>query len=366
MHRSGAIWRILLLLSALVILIPMSAIAAPSERGTTSFNNIADEKKVASAKICVLNEPGGMESPLNRSIAEGVDQASRKLHVDVNTRDAATPDDLGPNLETFVSAGDCDLILGVGFLTATPIYDIAWAYPEQRFSIIDSGMGDPPPNVAELAFLTHESSFLAGYIAAGISETGKVGVFGGFPIEPVTMFMDGYALGVDWFNTENAASVEVLGWDPVSRSGAFAFDWITHEIGQEITSDLYDEGADAVFAVAGMTGFGALDEANLRKAAGQDVRVVGVDFDWYEEFGDGNRVILTSVVKEWGLAAYAQIEALVDGTWEGGGQWVGLDGGFVDIAPFHKLNNQVPGYLKNDLKGIIESIIDGSISTSPP
>ena len=324
------------------------------------------EKKVAPEKICVVNEPGGNDSPFNRSVAEGVDRASRKLQVEVVTLDAAMPDELGPNLETFVTAGDCDLIIGVGFQVGFEIDPIAWDYPDQRFSSIDFGLGGYHDNVAEVQFLTDQAAFLAGYIAAGISETEKVGVFGGIQFPPVTMFMDGYALGVDWFNAENEASVEVLGWDPDLQTGLFAFTFTDPAAGEVLAADLYNQGADTVFPVAGLTGFGALNEADLRKAAGENVRVIGVDYDWSEEVGDDKRVILTSVVKELGDAAYKQIEAIVDDTWQAGPFWVSLEEGLVGIAPFYKLNNQVPGYLKNDLKGIIESIIDGSISTSPP
>jgi basic membrane lipoprotein Med (substrate-binding protein (PBP1-ABC) superfamily) len=76
-------------------------------------------------------------------------------------------------------------------------------------------------------------------------------------------------------------------------------------------------------------------------------------------------VILTSVIKDYGPAVFNQIEALVDGTWNGGFVLEGLESGAVDIAPFHKLNRDVPGHLKNDLKAIRAGIIDGTIPTTP-
>ena len=41
-----------------------------------------------------------------------------------------------------------------------------------------------------------EPSFMAGYLAAGMSKTGKVGTFGGINIPPVAVFMDGFVAGV--------------------------------------------------------------------------------------------------------------------------------------------------------------------------
>jgi hypothetical protein len=177
--------------------------------------------------------------------------------------------------------------------------------------------------------------------------------------------MDGYALGVDYYNSIYGTTVEVLGWDPDLQTGLFSFDFQDPAIGQALASDLYDAGADTVFPVAGLTGFGALWEAAERKAAGESVRVIGVDFDYYDFFGDPERVILTSVVKDTGVAVFNQTAALVDGTWMGDFVEEGLESGGVDIAPFHKLNRAVPGFLKNDLKSIRVGIIDGTIQTLP-
>ncbi len=319
----------------------------------------------ARGKVCIVYEPGGSDSNFNQSAAEGVRRASSKFKVDAAALDADTQADVVANLDAFVTAGDCDLILGVGFLVGMEMEPFIAANPGQRFAILDFTFGPSYPNAAEVVFSVNEAAFLAGYAAAGLSETGKVGVFGGLPIPPVTYFMDGYALGVEHYNAMHGTSVEVLGWDPDTQSGLFTFTFVDRAAGQAVASDLYDQGSDTVFAVAGLTGFGALDEAELRKAAGEPVRVVGVDFDWYGTFGDPNRVILTSVIKDLGVAAYLQIEALVNGTWQAGWVVEGLESGAVDIAKFHKLNRDVSGSIKKDLKVIREGIIDGSLPTLP-
>lgn len=132
-----------------------------------------------------------------------------------------------------------------------------------------------------------------------------------------------------------------------------------------MASDLYDLGADTVFPVAGVTSFGALDEAATRKAGRDSVHVIGVDYDWSGTFGDPDRVILTSVVKNSEVAVFNQIAAVVDGTWSAGLVFEGLETGSVDIAPFYALNSRVSGFLKNDLKTIRLGIVDGSIPTTP-
>lgn len=317
-------------------------------------------------KICVVNDMGGDENPFNVSAAEGTKAAQSKLHVDTETLDAATEADVTANIDAFVTRGDCDLIFGLGFNVAGLMEPFAVSNPAQRFALIDASFFPAfYPNVAEVFFLPNEAAFLAGYVAAGISETGKVGVFGGAPVLPVTLFMDGYAFGVDHYNSIHGTNVEVLGWDPDLQTGLFSFDFGNPAIGQSLASDLYDAGADTVFPVAGRTSFGALTEASERKVGGESVRVIGVDFDWSRALGDPDRVILTSVVKDTGVAVFNQTASLVAGTWMGGFWFEGLESGGVDIAPFGKLNRAVPGFLKNDLDSIRAGIIDGSIPTLP-
>ena len=117
--------------------------------------------------------------------------------------------------------------------------------------------------------------------------------------------------------------------------------------------------------MAGATSLGALYEAVERKTAGDKVRVIGVDYDWSKVLGDPERVILTSVIKDFGVAVFNQITALVNGTWSGGEVYEDLSSSGVDIAPFHKLNRAVPGFLKNDFKTLRTGIIDGTIPTMP-
>ncbi|MCP3977237.1 MAG: BMP family ABC transporter substrate-binding protein [bacterium] len=345
-------WKILTTLVAAATLI--SVVAATPAGASHSANGT----------ICIVNDIGGSESPFNEAAASGAHEAEAKLHVDVVIADAATEADIIANIDSFVTGG-CDLIIGVAFIVGFQMEPFIAANPDQKFAVLDFSFGGIYDNVAEVNFDVNEGGFLAGYLAAGVSENGVVGVFGGLPIPPVTLFMDGYDLGVDWYNNVHGTSVEVLGWDADLQSGLFSFDFQNPALGQAITGDLFDAGADIVFPVAGVTGFGAVSEAADRKAAGDDVHVIGVDFDHSAEFGDPERVILTSVVKDLGVGVFNQIEALVDGTWTGGWFSEGLDGGAVDIAKFHKTTRDVPGFLKRDLKALRAGIIDGTIPTLP-
>ena len=111
----------------------------------------------------------------------------------------------------------------VGFLLGDATKEAANANPDIPFSIVDFAYADGDitnNNVLGQVFNTDEAAFLAGYLAAGMTKTGKVGTFGGVNIPPVTIFMDGFYNGVQKYNADNGKNVEVLGWDLGERSRA--------------------------------------------------------------------------------------------------------------------------------------------------
>ena len=318
-------------------------------------------------KVCVVVDQNGVgDGGFNDLTAKGATEAAKKLHLEVAIPDASTEADVVANIDAFVGSGDCDLIIGADWLAGALMEPSVATHPEQRFAVVDYSYGAGYPNAAELTFKSDQAGFLAGYVAAGTTASGKVGTYGGIQIAPVTDFMNGYALGVGHYNAQHRTAVKVLGWDVATQTGMFAGSFDDPVAGHALTDELVGLGADTVFAVAGTgTGRGSLEAAAAWKATGNSVRVIGVDTDWFALAGDPDAVILTSALKAVDVAVAAEIQALVDGTWHGGLVVEDLANNGVDIAPFHKLNNQVPGSLKNELKAVRAGIIDGTIPTLP-
>ncbi len=80
------------------------------------------------------------------------------------------------------------------------------------------------PNIKPLVFDTAQAAYLGGYAAASWSAqsgVNKVGTFGGMQIPSVAVFMDGYQLGVEKYNEDKSAAVEVFGWDEATQKGSF-------------------------------------------------------------------------------------------------------------------------------------------------
>ena len=208
-------------------------------------------------------------------------------------------------------------------------------------------------------FQTDEAAFLAGYLAAGMTKTGKVGTFGGLPIPTVTIFMDGFVRGVKYHNQVKGTAVEVLGYDLADASkGLFTNSFDDQTKGKEFGITLMDEGADIIMPVAGPVGLGTAAAVKERGNAW----IIGVDSDWFLTAPDYADIELTSVLKGMDATTQQVIKSVVDGTYKGGVNVVGtLANNGVGLAPYHNLDSQVSAELKAEIDQLKKDIIDGKI-----
>jgi len=309
---------------------------------------------------CQVTDTGGVDDKgFNQTAWKGVTDAEKDLGIEGKLLESNAETDYAPNINSFVS-DDCDIIITVGFLLGDATKAAAEANPDQKFSIVDFSYDPPVPNILGQIFATDEAAFLAGYLAAGVSKSGVVGTFGGINIPPVTIFMDGFVRGVDYYNAQKGTSVKVLGWDASTSEGLFTNNFESLDDGRTFAQNLYDEGADIVMPVAGPVGLGS---AALAAELGTDkLKIIGVDVDQYVTDPEHQGVYLTSVEKKMDATVVASIKAAMDGSFKGGVTVGTLDNGGVGLASFHDLDSAVPADLKSELDAIKAGIIDGSIS----
>ncbi|MFQ5970782.1 MAG: BMP family protein, partial [Alphaproteobacteria bacterium] len=290
---------------------------------------------------------------------KGVKDAEAELGVTARFLESQAETDYDPNIGSFVDEG-CGLILTVGFLIADATKTFAEANPDQKFSIVDFAYDPPIPNVLSQTFATDEAAFLAGYLSAGMSGTGVLGVFGGINIPPVTIFMDGFVHGVRHYNERNGTDVQVLGWNPETREGLFTNNFESLDDGRSFAQNLFDEGADIVLPVAGPVGLGS---AALADELGTDrLKIIGVDADHYATDPEKRHVYLTSILKRMDVTTLETIRRAKEGTFEGGELRGTLANGGVALAPYHDFEDAVPAALKAEIDEIRQGIIDGSIA----
>ena len=312
-------------------------------------------------KACQVTDAGGIDDKsFNATAWKGIQDAEKEMGIEAKYLESQQQTDYEKNINAFLEEG-CDLIVTVGFLLGDATAAAAQANPDQKFSIVDFAYDPTIDNVLGQVFDTDEAAFLAGYLAAGVSKTGKVGTYGGIQIPTVTIFMDGFAMGVDDYNQQKGTNVEVLGWDPAAQTGLFTGNFESLDDGRNLGESLMDEGADVIMPVAGPVGLGTA--AAVQERGG--VYIIGVDSDWTQTSPQFSDITLTSVLKKMDVTTMEAIKMAKDDTFAGGVIVGTLENTGVDLAPFHELDSMVSADLKAELETIRAEIIDGSIQTSP-
>ena len=314
----------------------------------------------ATYNACMVTDTGGIDDrSFNASAWAGM-QAAEQAQNNVKAKYVASTAeaDYEPNLRQFATQ-KCNFILAVGGLMANATKKVAAENPNSQFAIVDSKI-EGATNVYPMQFATDEAGFQAGYLAAGYSKSGKVATFGGLKIPPVTVFMDGFADGVAYFNKAKGKNVTVLGWDKAKQNGTFAESFTDQNKGKAITNTFVGQGADVVMPVAGGTGLGAGDVA---KGSGGKVSIIWVDQDGCNSAAQYCSVFLTTVVKN---IKDAVQQAVVTGAQ---GKQLAADPGYlgtlknngVSLAPYHQFDSKIDSGLKSEVDKLKQDIISGAV-----
>jgi basic membrane protein A len=318
----------------------------------------------------MVTDTGGInDKSFNQSAWEGMQEAaSAKSGVSVKYLQSTTQSDYVPNINSFL-AQKCGIIVTVGFLMGPATESAAKAHTSQPFAIVDCSYasecltGTKESNIDQLVFNTVQDGFLGGYLAAGMTKSGKVGTFGGEDFGTVTIYMDGFWDGVQYYNKQHKTNVQVLGWNEQTQKGEFTGDFTNQTKGQTVTQTFISEGADVIFPVAGNVGLGAAKAVQTANNSGGNVSLEWVDTDGCVSAAQYCKYMVTSVTK--GIQAAVKNAVLTAAAGKSvGGTYIGtLANGGAVLSPFHDYAGKVPAALQSELKTIEAGIENGSIAT---
>ncbi len=304
----------------------------------------------------VLSVGGRGDQSFNDSAYEGLMEAQRLFRgVQVRYSEPRENAAARHDIENFAKQG-FDLIIGVGFLMARAVEDIATQYPRQRFAIIDSVVRRP--NVASLVFQEHEGSYLAGMLAALATQTGRVAFLGGMDVPLIRKFGAGFRQGV--LETRPNTPV-MIGYVSASPKGFHDPDG-----GEKIATTFFGKGADIIFHAAGSSGHGAIKAArtwNKQQTNPLKKRyIIGVDGN-QDALAPGS--VLTSMVKRVNVAVFEIIKLLLLQRFEGRVFRYGLAEGGVDVTDARFARDRLPKDFMSLLQKQRLAIIQGKIHVSP-
>ncbi len=351
----------------LTTLLAAAALVACGEAPDESGDN-GSSSETSDFLPCIVSDAGGFDDKsFNQLSYEGIKKASEELNSDIKAVESNSENDYAPNLESLVAEG-CDTIVTVGFALASATKESAAANPDIKYILIDDAAdggddgqtfdGKPDEdNIKPLLYNTAEAAFLAGYAAADYSKTGAVGTYGGQPFPTVTIFMDGFKQGVEYYNEQNDKDVKVVGWD--GKNGSFTGGFEANEKATNTARQILDQNVDVILPVGGPIYQGALTAI---QSSGKDVVMIGVDSDFYEKDPKTRDVVLTSILKKMDVSTFEAVTAAADDGEFDFTPYVGtLENDGVGIAPFHNFEDKVSDSLKTDLEEIEQMIIDGDI-----
>lgn len=297
---------------------------APTSQAPASEAPSSPAASMRPLKVGVVTDVGQLEdksfNEFSNAGAEAAATATGGEHDVIVTQNIS---DYGANIQTFVDQG-FDVIVTIGFLIGTDTAIAAKANPDIKFVGVDQGIcvdaeGAPDPtfacegdaaallpNYQGIVFAEAQPGYLAGLVAATISESGTIAAVGGTNVPAVVNYWRGYENGAKSVNPD----IEVL-YQETDPDPAKGFNDPTK--GRAIAEQFIGQGADVIFQIAGLTGQGALEAA-----CEADIHGIGVDVDQAVSLPDLAPCIVTSAEKKLMDTVQAVVESVSTDTFQAG------------------------------------------------
>ncbi|MBN2387585.1 MAG: BMP family ABC transporter substrate-binding protein, partial [Anaerolineales bacterium] len=307
--------------------------------------------------VGMVTDAGGIDDrSFNQSAWEGLQQAHEEGLADqIDFLESGSQDDYEANIRRLATDG-YDVVVTVGFGLVDATHSLASEYPDIFFIGVDQyqdwadtdSLDDDYPNLAGLVFAEDQAGFLAGALAAMMTEADHIGAVCATDAVPaVWRFGEGYRAGAGYIDPRVA--VDVSYHNDVSYEVTF----VDPEWGRATANAQIDNGADVIFGAGGQTGNGA-----ITAAAQRGVYAIGVDTDQYYTLPEAAPRLLSSAIKVIPPGIVDLIRLAKEGAFPAGNAM-----GAVGVAPFHDLDSLVPQEVRERLAEIELLLASGELQT---
>jgi basic membrane protein A len=279
--------------------------------------------KPAGLRVGVVFDTGARSlGGFNKMVDQGLTRAVAATGVAVEVRDGQEGTSRALRLQQVLRQG-ATMVVGVGFSFVPDLLALAHTRPDLKLVCLDCAPPPEeklPPNLLFVSFADDEAGLLAGLVAGSATKTGHVGFVGAMPAPSQLAFAKGFQSGVHQARVDAAVSIAWVGRD----SQAFA----QPARGRAVASEMFENGMDVVFHVAGGSGQGVFEAARSHKAM-----VVGVDADQDAEAPD---LVVASVEKRLDLAVEQVLKDATSNSFAGGHRRLGIkEGGVLLVFGAH-------------------------------
>lgn len=307
----------------------------------------AAEKPVKIGICFTAVGPGDLS--FNNMLYKGSIELQGKYAVEFAYQTAAADTDaeIQRALTTLVEYNQADVVLTLGFQSRNALNAVAQAFPNTKFVLFDV-VADPADNVASVIFAQHEGAFVAGALAAKVTQSKKIGFIGGVDIDILKAYVHGFEESIAAIDPAVTLLVEYCSHLP-DFSG-----FNTPEKGYAIASRMFMAGADIVFNGAGASGPGI-----IQAAVEQKKYVIGSDAN-QDYLAPG--IVLTSIMKRLDIAMLDICEKFLRGEFQGNTvSEYGYRNGGISLTPMEFTKDKIPASVLADIHGIEQKIIKGEL-----
>jgi basic membrane protein A len=303
-------------------------------------------------KVGLVTDVGRInDKGFNQSAYEGMIAAAEEAPTCFETDyiETTSQSDYAKNIAEFAD-NDYDIVIGVGFLLGDALGDAAKEYPDIKFISID---GAPSAghdeswttNGESLFYAEDQAGYLAGVLAASMTESNHIGVVGGLVVvPPVERFVEAYIDGAK--DTKPGITVDFV----------YTTSFVDPPQGKNAATQMINNGADVIFGAGGLTGNGA-----LLAACETDNLAIGVDTDQYLTLPEAADCLLSSATKDIVTSLKLSLLRIAQDEFTPGFTTNNAANNGIALAPFHDFEDQVPDDVKTLLEDTFEGLADGSI-----
>ena len=316
--------------------------------GCTSRGSEETTAEESSAHIGIVFTQAGLGGNSLHDLAlEGVRRAADELGITYDQVEPKSVADEEIIQDEMASSEEYDLIICVGDEQVDALNNVASVYTNQRFALLDAT--SELDNVASSSCKAQEGSFMVGALAvlakqeqidSKLSDGDTVGFIGGVDNPLINEFAAGYQAGAAYVDPDITVLKDYVGGfnDPTTA--------------RTIANTFHEKGADVIFHASGASGMGLFQAAEEKGFIS-----IGVNLNQNSIAPD---YIMASMLKKLDTCAYHAIASVVDGSYTGENQLLGLSDGGVDFT-VEGSNIKVPDRVLQKLDEIREKIISGEI-----
>jgi len=232
------------------------------------------------------------------------------------------------------------LVIGHGYEYNEPAVEVAKDFPETVF--VSSSGDKTAPNAGAFRFALEQGCYLAGYAAAKLSKTGKVGSVAVYNYPSIVSTLRAYAAGA------KAANPNIVVIEPVyfGTEGDVAK-------AKQATEQVIAQGADFIIHQANAAASGVFAACKEGK-----VNAIGTNAD---QNGDSSGAVVMSAYIVAGPAFTELAKTVKDKRYKGEVQLFGMEKGGIDFAFRPDYESSVPEPLRSEIATLKENIKSGKV-----